>query len=153
VRDDDLTLDAGPAAAGVLAALHASAFDVPWDEQAFVDLLAQKGVFAVRHDDGFGLCRTIMDEAEILTLAVRPQARRHGLGRRLVQAMAEAAAAWGARRLLLEVAVDNVAAQGLYAACGFTQLGVRRGYYVRKTGAASDARILALDLASPLPSG
>ena len=84
----DLILSPGPADAGRLAVLHATAFDAPWDAAAFAVLLSQPGVFAIRAEDGFILCRTVLDEAEILTLAVRPSARRSGLGARLTRAAA-----------------------------------------------------------------
>ena len=61
-----------------LAALHAEAFDTPWDAASLTALLASPGVFAVEQPDGFILIRVVADEAEILTLAVRPAARRSG---------------------------------------------------------------------------
>jgi ribosomal-protein-alanine N-acetyltransferase len=88
----------------------------------------------------------VADEAEILTLAVRPETRRRGIGARLVRAAAVRAADLGAERLLLEVAQDNVAARGLYARCGFIEVGRRRGYYARPGAAAADALTLALNL-------
>lgn len=134
-----------------LANLHASAFAAPWDAAAFADLLGQAGVFAETGDDGFILIRVVADEAEVLTLAVRPEARRRGLAARLVEAAAARAAALGAESLFLEVAADNAAARALYARCGFTEAGRRRGYYAREGGEATDALILALKLSARLP--
>lgn len=129
-----------------LAALHAAAFPAPWDAAAFAALSAQPGVLALVEDDGFILIRVVADEAEILTLAVRPEARRRGIGARLVRAASVRAADLGAERLLLEVAQDNAAARGLYARCGFIEVGRRRGYYARPGAAAADALTLALNL-------
>lgn len=134
-----------------LAALHASAFPAPWDAAAFADLLSQAGVFAETLDDGFILIRVVADEAEILTLAVRPEARRRGLGARLVETGAARAAALGAARLFLEAAEDNAAARALYAAAGFAETGRRRGYYPREGGGRTDALILSLNLTARLP--
>lgn len=134
-----------------IAALHAEAFDAPWDEIAFDALIGQTGVALIEEADGFILIRTVADEAEILTLAVRPSARRSGLGARLVEQGALEAAARGATRLFLEVAEDNVAARGLYARAGFTQVGQRRRYYARPDGAAVDALVLSLNLPHRLP--
>ncbi|MBU2208038.1 MAG: GNAT family N-acetyltransferase, partial [Alphaproteobacteria bacterium] len=67
-----------------LADVHAEAFPAPWDAAALEALLDQDGVFALEDPDGFILLRAVADEAEILTLAVRPAARRRGLGARLV---------------------------------------------------------------------
>lgn len=132
-----------------LAALHARAFDAPWSEAEFSALLAQPGVMAVHREAGFLLLRVVLDEAEILTLAVEPDARRRGIGRDLVAEAARSAAAVGVVRLFLEVAEDNAAARGLYLAAGFTQAGRRRGYYARTGASDEDALVLALDLGSP----
>lgn len=134
-----------------IAALHAEAFDTPWGEAAFQALIAQSGVALIEEADGFILIRIVVDEAEILTLAVRPVARRSGLGRRLVQRAAAAAAVQGAERLFLEVAEDNAAARALYARAGFAQMGLRRRYNARADGSAVDALLLSLPLPQRLP--
>lgn len=131
-----------------LAALHAEAFAAPWSEAEFADLLQQAGVFAVEEADGFILIRVVLDEAEILTLAVRPTARRAGLGGRLVGQGAVRAAQAGAVRLFLEVAEDNVAARTLYDRAGFAQIGRRKAYYAAPDGGRIDALVLGLDLAA-----
>ena len=134
-----------------LAVLHAEAFDTPWDAASLSALLDSPGVFAVEQPDGFILIRVVADEAEILTLAVRPAARRSGLGGRLVEAAVIRAAALGAERMFLEVAEDTVAARALYARAGFVEAGRRRGYYARSDGSREDALILALNFAATLP--
>ena len=131
--------------ASLLARLHATAFEAPWDEAAFADLLGQAGVFGLATDDGFILCRTVVDEAEILTLAVRPEARGQGLGLKLVSAAAEVAKAAGAVSLFLEVAEDNRAARALYHRAGFAEAGRRKAYYKTAQGPV-DALILVLNL-------
>ena len=141
----------GAATAGRLADLHAQAFDAPWDAKAFDDLLDQSGVFALEAADGFILIRAVADEAEILTLAVRPAARQAGLGLRLVEQACVDAVTQGATRLFLEVADDNVAARALYARAGFTEAGRRAGYYGRQDGSRIDALVLTKTLSQPLP--
>jgi ribosomal-protein-alanine N-acetyltransferase len=138
-------------AAARLADVHAGAFDTPWDAAAFAALLDQAGVFVVEEADGFILMRAVADEAEILTLAVRPGARRRGVGGRLVAQGAAAAAARGAVQLFLEVADDNAAARALYARAGFVEAGRRPGYYTRADGTRWDALLLTLNLATVLP--
>lgn len=130
---------------GRLAAIHAEAFAAPWDEAALTELLTSPGVFAVAEEDGFTLIRVAVDEAEILTLAVRPSARRAGLGVRLVEAGVVRAAALGAERMFLEVAEGNVAARALYARSGFVEMGRRRGYYSHTDGRREDALTLVLN--------
>lgn len=139
------------ASATVLAALHAEAFEAPWDANSLQTLLASPGVFAVAEADGFILVRVVADEAEILTLAVRPAARRAGLGGRLVEAAVVRAAALGSDRMFLEVAEDNQAARTLYARAGFQEAGRRRGYYSRADGSREDALVLALNFPERLP--
>ena len=78
---------------------------------------------------GMVLARVAADEAEILTIAVLPEARRRGLGRALLEATATEAAARGAVALFLEVSAENVPARALYAGHGFVPVGQRRGYY------------------------
>lgn len=134
-----------------LAGIHAAAFSAPWDAASLADLLEQAGVFAIEAPDGFILLRTVADEAEILTLAVRPEARRRGLGARLVHEGGTAAAARGATRLFLEVADDNTAALALYARAGLTGAGRRPGYYARPDGHRQDALILSRILPVTLP--
>ncbi|MBN9479592.1 MAG: ribosomal protein S18-alanine N-acetyltransferase [Bordetella sp.] len=128
-----------------LAAIHAEAFAAPWDQTALAELLASPGVFAVAEADGFILIRAVVDEAEILTLAVRPSARRAGLGARLVEAAVVRAAALGAERMFLEVAEGNAAARALYVRSGFVEMGRRRGYYSYADGSREDALTLVLN--------
>ncbi len=130
-----------------LAVLHASAFDAPWDVSAFRGLLAMPGAEVEAETDGFLMWRRAADEAEIVTLAVRPQARRRGLGGRLLDRAVARARDQGVTRMVLEVAHDNGAALALYAARGFVQSGRRAAYYARPDGSRADALILALNLA------
>jgi len=71
----------------------------------------------------------VVDELHITAVAVDPQRRRQGLGRRLLQALLQHAGSLGAEHATLEVSTANTAAQGLYAAAGFRNAGVRRAYY------------------------
>lgn len=128
--------------AALLAALHASAFADPWGKPAICELLAGPGVFAFSTEDGFAMGRVAGGEAEILTLAVKPEARGRGLGRALIQALGTHAQSLGAASLFLEVGHDNPAALALYAGLGFERVGQRKGYY-----AGRDAWILK----APLP--
>lgn len=136
-----------------LADLHAEAFDAPWSTSAFTDLLGQSSVLLEAEADGFVLVQFAADEAEILTLAVRTSAQRTGVATRIMSAAIDRATALGARKLFLEVAEDNVAARGLYAALGFETAGRRSRYYSRADGAAVDALLLVLILPVSLPTG
>jgi [ribosomal protein S18]-alanine N-acetyltransferase len=131
----------------VLAAIHATAFPPAdaWSRDVFDLQLATPNVFGLLHlAGGLILARVAPDEAEILTLAVVPTARRGGLGHVLLLEAADMAAALGARAVFLEVSVANIAAQELYTKAGFVQAGRRRQYYSDR----SDALVLRLDLNS-----
>jgi ribosomal-protein-alanine N-acetyltransferase len=126
--------------AATLAALHAGAFCDAWSADEIGTLIRGAGAFGfvARQDGavaGFVLCRTMADEAEILTLATAPDRRRRGVARGLMDAAASHAAARGALRLFLEVAEDNRAAVALYRGLLFEPVGVRSGYYSRPGGA------------------
>ena len=96
--------------------------------------------------NAFILYRLAADEAEILTLATRPAARKQGLAKALVKAAASRLRALGAKSLFLEVASDNYAAQALYRNAGFKQAGRRKAYYEREGQTPGDADILRLTL-------
>ena len=137
-------------AAPLLEALHAVAFDTPWSAKVLAELIETPGAFAwiaaidgQEKPAGFILGRVAADEAEILTLAVRPSVRRAGVGRALMAVAMESAIVAGADRMFLEVAEDNVAGRALYAALGFTEVGLRPAYYERPHGPAVPARILS----------
>jgi ribosomal-protein-alanine N-acetyltransferase len=139
------------ATAEVAAALHgACGFHEPWTAHAFAELLAMPGttgllVLAGDEPAGLVLWRIAADEAEILTVCTLPNRRRNGVGRHLLDAAIGAIRTAGARRLLLEVAIDNRAAIALYRAFRFVELGRRRGYYQGAQGAV-DALILGRDI-------
>jgi len=127
-----------------LADIHAAAFETPWSAEE-IDALIAAGAIAIAEEGGFILIREGGGEGEILTLAVHPDRRRLGMGRRLVERAVEAARFKGAQTLFLEVAADNEAAIALYLQAGFEQAGIRRNYYGRPGGAV-DALVLRKSL-------
>jgi [ribosomal protein S18]-alanine N-acetyltransferase len=84
--------------------------------------------------------------ADVMTIAVAPDAQGQGLGSLLMDWLIDAARRGGAEHLMLEVRADNVAAQRLYTKMGFEMLTVRRRYY--QPGDV-DAHIMRLHLESP----
>jgi ribosomal-protein-alanine N-acetyltransferase len=125
-----------------LSALHARAFDRPWTEAEMAELLQAAGVQALEAPGGFILIRVVAAEAEVLTVAVAPEERRRGVGRRLLDGALAAAVESGGEAMFLEVAADNRPALALYDGAGFVRVGVRRGYYARPCGQAVDALTL-----------
>ncbi|PWS38619.1 ribosomal-protein-alanine acetyltransferase [Falsiroseomonas bella] len=134
--------------ADALALLHAAAFagGECWGPDAIRLMLEMPGAFGLHlPGTGFVLARVAAGEAEILTLAVAPAARRQGLGGALLAAAMAQAALRGARDLFLEVSDRNISARALYTAAGFAEVGRRPRYYAD----GSDALVLRRGLSPP----
>ncbi len=140
-----------------LAELHAACFAEAWDREALAAMLAMPGAFAFLAQEGapaedgsralgFVMAWAVAGEAEIISLGVRPDLRRSGIGRRLLAAAVAESVSRGTGRLFLEVAADNEAAYALYLGAGFVQVGRRADYYHRPGGDVA-ALVLARELA------
>ncbi len=130
------------------ARIHAASFTMPrpWSESEIAALEADKFTFIEDSVNGFVVGRVIADEAELLTIAVDPAARRSGQGRALLSAFFEISRARGATTAFLEVAANNTGAIALYHAAGFVDSGRRRNYYRGPEGERIDALILQIAL-------
>ena len=125
----------------VLSDIHAAAFRRGWSGAEFEALLLQPGVYAMiasyrnafgwRTPAGFILYRIVVDDAEILSVAVVPECRRRGIARLLLEEAMRHVYREGAQRVHLEVEDANVAAIGLYRRMEFRESGRRPGYYVQ----------------------
>lgn len=82
------------------------------------------------------------DEAHIISLAVRKTHQDQGIGELLLIATIDLAIELNARLITLEVRTSNTAALGLYYKYGFTQVGLRRGYYIENR---EDAILMSSD--------
>ncbi len=130
-----------------LAKLHAVCFDIPppWSARDFSSLLTDASCIVYTHASeqdllAFVIFRVAADEAELLTLATAPDARRMGLARTLIQKGLLEAARRGATQCFLEVAETNLPARRLYSSFGFVEIATRRGYY-HANGKSYDAVI------------
>ncbi|MFT6075798.1 MAG: ribosomal-protein-alanine N-acetyltransferase [Yoonia sp.] len=131
-----------------LAALHTKAFSATraWSATEFASLLSQRGTQVCGTTYSFALIRVVADEAEVLTLATDPTMRRQGLAKAALSDAEAAAQSAGAQTMFLEVSEDNTAAKALYAACDYTQVGRRPGYYLPKNAAPVAALIMRKEL-------
>jgi len=141
-------------AADVLAALHARAFDKPWSEPEIAKLLQNPTTFALMSRagetlQGFVLAWAAAGDAELLTVAVAPEARRRGVGAALVTSAGVAALVRGAATMHLEVAEDNAAARALYVQLGYEEVGRRHACYAG-AGGAVDAVVMRRALPRPV---
>lgn len=83
---------------------------------------------------------------QIMTIGVAPRAQHCGIGSQLLTALVDRSRELGATGILLEVAVNNVAALGMYEKYGFARLGLRKRYYQPED---VDAYTMRLDLTVP----
>ncbi len=119
-----------------IAAIARESFPNPWSRDMFAQELSQQPLtrsYVLRTDAypvaAFCTCWLVIDELHINTVAVRPELRRRGLARLLLDHVLRDAASRGATRALLEVRRSNAAALRLYEKMGFSTESVRAGYY------------------------
>jgi ribosomal-protein-alanine N-acetyltransferase len=135
-----------------LARIHAQSFYRGWPVEEFVGFLndGASPVYiacdARRRIAGFALIRNVLDESELLTIAVDPKWRGKGLGRALLNAVFADLMLSPARRMFLEVDEQNLSALRLYQKLGFATISSRKGYYPRPDGSAATALVMARDL-------
>lgn len=137
----------GTADLAAVAAIMQAAFDPrfgeAWTTGQCTGVMAMPGVWlTIAEIDGvaagFALSRAILDESELLLLAVRPEHRRRGLARALLRSAIGESHARGARRIHLEVRAGNDAI-ALYRSAGFEKIGQRKDYYRGLNGKLFDA--------------
>lgn len=139
-----------PTTPAEMATIHDAAFrdSRPWSASEIETLLRQPTIHAVTAPHGVALIQIIPPEAELLTIAVAPQAQGKGHGRALLGRTLAHARDLGADTVFLEVDAENEPALALYAAAGFTRTGARKGYYRHRDGHRSDAVMLSCALNS-----
>lgn len=117
-----------------LAELERVCFSDPWTEKGIRETIQYETAraFVAQVSDrvvGYVMARISGEEGEILDLAVLPEERRRGIGRRLIAAVWNALQSEGVRELFLEVRESNLPAIELYRAHGFRPVGLRPRYY------------------------
>ena len=104
---------------------EALSYDILENDNAFVIVAEYEGEFA-----GYADIWTVLDEADLNSIAVRVDFRRKGIGDAIMLAMTEMLSANGVATINLEVRVSNMPAIKLYKKYGFKECGVRPGYYL-----------------------
>lgn len=123
-------------------------FPTPWDIASYyAEVENPSSFYLVAHLDehvvGFGGMWAVEDEAHIVTLAVDPEYRSHGIGRQLMHGLLKEAKRRHIRTVTLEVRVSNAPAKHLYVSFGFEKVACRRNYYPDNN---EDAEVMALQL-------
>lgn len=131
-----------------VAAMEKACFSDPWPEGVIASELENPlSLWLVAADGetvlGYVGSQSVIDEADMMNLAVLPEARRQGIAEQLVGELCTRLAENGIRHLLLEVRVSNEPAISLYEKLGFEQIGRRPNYYFHPK---EDALILRKEL-------
>jgi [ribosomal protein S18]-alanine N-acetyltransferase len=132
-------------------ALEVTAYSFPWSRGNFIDSLAAGYLAWVRRDEqhrllAYCVAQPGYQETHLLNLTVAPPLQRRGHGRALLMALADWARQRGDAALWLEVRQSNAAGRALYAAAGFAEVGLRRGYYPDLHQRREDAVVMRLPL-------
>ena len=117
-----------------IAQLEAQCFSDPWSEKSIASELENPlSLWLVAEENG-RVCgyvgsQTVLDESDMMNVAVDPGFRRQGIARTLIETLIAELSKMGSRCLRLEVRLSNENARALYARMGFQQLGLRKNYY------------------------
>ena len=137
---------AGIEQAEMLSDIHRQCFARYWNIEAFNDFFASAGTLALLAEMpepvGIMVCRIFTDEAEIMTLAVRPGFRRQGIARALLEKTMETARSFGSPQMFLDVEDGNLPAIKLYETHGFSIINRRKQYYRQTDGSYTDALVM-----------
>lgn len=122
-----------PWTAEMLADTLRNSYDYVWVVKELSKELSTEDVSAekTQKQDILAYCnlRILAGEGEIMRIAVLPERRRQGLGRKLMEKMLDCARENGCEAMLLEVRESNQNARNLYESYGFSVEGIRKNYY------------------------
>lgn len=117
-----------------VAELEKACFSLPWSEKSVGEELSNPlSLWLVAMDGerlmGYVGSQTVLDETDMMNLAVAEGCRRQGVAEALVTALVSQLRQRGSRCLTLEVRASNTPARNLYQKLGFAEIGRRPGYY------------------------
>ncbi|NNM59922.1 MAG: ribosomal protein S18-alanine N-acetyltransferase [Legionellales bacterium] len=133
----------------VVAAIENAIFPFPWGEQAFYDCLRVNfSAWVVEVDDeltsavefqqrsivGYAIVMTVLDESELLNIAISPAHQGKQFGEYLLRFVLGQLWARGIKVVFLEVRKSNEIAKHLYQKLNFVEIGLRKDYYQTKEG-------------------
>lgn len=128
------TFNAVEDAAEVVEILREAREAAAWSREALQETVSLAGVVSFVSErngaiSGIVVGRKVVDEAEILNLAVKQGMRRQGEGGALVRRMLQQFSERHVSRVFLEVRESNAGAIAFYRGLGFRAVGVRKDYY------------------------
>ena len=131
-----------------IAELEKLCFSDPWSEKSIAtELSCRLSVWLVALEDdrvvGYVGSQTVIDESDMMNIAVHPDYRRKGIAEALIGELEAALRQRGSLGLTLEVRASNAPAIALYEKLGFVQVGRRPNYY---RNPKEDALILRKEL-------
>jgi [ribosomal protein S18]-alanine N-acetyltransferase len=136
-------------------AIEQTAYAFPWTRGNFIDALAA-GYDVQRLElegemVGYFVVMAGVEELHLLNLTVAPAWQRQGHARHMLEAIVRLARRARARQVWLEVRGSNERARTVYRRFGFTDIGLRKGYYPAPRGTREDAIVmgLAVDASAP----
>ena len=117
-----------------VAALEKRCFSDPWSENSVASELENPLSFWLVAEEegqilGYVGSQTVLDETDMMNIAVHPDYRRKGIANRLITELIDGLKRRGSRMLTLEVRSSNLPAIALYSSYGFQQIGLRKNYY------------------------
>ena len=117
-----------------MAQIERLCFSDPWSEKSVASELENPlSCWLVALDGetvaGYVGSQTVLDETDMMNVAVHPDFRRQGVARALILALIGELKKRGSRCLTLEVRASNDPARALYESLGFAHVGTRRNYY------------------------
>ena len=115
--------------------IEEACFTDPWTKQNFLDSLNEKTAHLLVIESeagdvaGYACLYQVLDEGEIVNVAIDPIHRQKGLGAKMVKELMNLGRKLGAERFFLEVRKGNAAGRALYTSLGFVECGIRKGFY------------------------
>jgi [ribosomal protein S18]-alanine N-acetyltransferase len=133
----------------IVAEIEKEVYPHPWTRGNFGDSLAAGYHCWIMECGGavVGYCVVMIaaGEAHLLNLSIAAGWQRRGLGSEFLSFAVKLARDYGAIRILLEVRPSNHGGRALYTRAGFSEIGLRRGYYPADKG-REDAIVLEFGL-------
>lgn len=135
--------------ANIISLLHQNCFLKYWSDSEFIKLLKLNSTYAWGYYNkqeliAFIMINVILDESEILTICVDPNHRKQAIAQKLLSYVIDFLYTKKMNKLFLEVNEKNKIAQHLYNKLGFSNIAIRKNYYISDKE-TNDAVVMAFN--------